>query len=157
VQYNGSKMLPGHYVGNGMIDLTTQEFRTMYLILKAEEMKGTPVASSGDEITATIPRTIIGLDKVEDYFKRQAAKTKAALEYDDKLKKQKRMKELEDRVTVLEDYIQGLRDVGRGTEPETMIHWQEQYEKFEDDETGVEPQTTQSQPEELSESDEVKS
>jgi hypothetical protein len=116
-------MLPGHYVGNGVIDLTAHEFRSMYLILKSEETKGIPVTWSGDQITTTIPRTITGLNKVEDYFKEQAAKTKAALEYDDRVKMEKRMKELEERVMVLEGYIQGVRDVRGDNEPETLIHW----------------------------------
>jgi hypothetical protein len=133
VEYNGSKLLPGRYVGNGVIALTAQEFRSMYLILKAEELKGSPVAWDGNEITATIPRTVIGLDKVEDYFKEQAAKTKAALDYEDKLKMQHRMKELEERVTVLEGYMQDIRDARRDNEQ--PFFWQEHYE--EDDEAGV--------------------
>jgi hypothetical protein len=123
VEYNGSKLLPGNYVGNGVIDLTAQEFRSMYLILKGEELKGTPVAWNGEEITATIPRTIIGLDKVEGYFKEQAAKTKAALEYEDKLKMQERMKELERRVTILEGYLKEVCDVSDGNE--RLFFWQD--------------------------------
>jgi hypothetical protein len=126
-------MLPGLYVGNGVIDLTAQEFRSMYLILKAEELKGCPVAWDGDAITATIPRTVIGLDKVEDYFKGQAAKTKAALDYEDKLKMQERMKELERRVTVLEGYLKGVCDISDSNEQ--LFFWQEPYE--EEDESGV--------------------
>jgi hypothetical protein len=105
----------------------------MYLILKSEELKGCPVAWSGDEITATVPRTVIGLDKVEDYFKAQAAKTKAAMDYDDKLKMQERMKELERRVTVLEGYLKGVCDAGDSNE--RLFFWQE-YEE-EDESVGV--------------------
>jgi hypothetical protein len=136
VEYNGSKLLPGSFVGNGVIDLTAEEFRSMYLILKAEELKGMPVAWSGDEITATVPRTVIGLDKVEDYFKKQAAKTKAALDYDDKLKMQERMKELERRVTVLEDYLKGVCDISDNNEQ--LFFFQEQYQE-EDETAGVHP------------------
>jgi hypothetical protein len=135
VEYNGSKLLPGSFVGNGVIDLTAQEFRSMYLILKAEELKGMPVAWSGDEITATVPRTVIGLDKVEDYFKEQAAKTKAAVDYDDKLKIQERMKELERRVTVLEGYLKEVCDISDSNE--RLFFWQE-YEE-EEEAAGVDP------------------
>jgi hypothetical protein len=41
-----------------------------------------------------------------------------------------RLKELEDRVKMLEEYV--LRDVQGGTELETVIHWQENYEELED-------------------------
>jgi hypothetical protein len=132
VIYNGSRMLPAPYVGNGCIDLTRREFRAMFLILKAEEVKGRPVAWTGDVVTGTAPRTIEGLGKVENYFKEEATNSKAVMDYKDKVKMRERIKELENRVRVLEDNIQGLHDVGRETEPE-MIHWQERYENLEDD------------------------
>jgi hypothetical protein len=132
MQYSGSKILPGCYVGNRVIDLTTQEFRQMYLILKAEEMKGTPVAWSGNEITATVSRTMIGLDKVENYFKEQAAKTKAAMEYEDKVKMKKRMKDLEDWVRMLENYVQGTG----GVEPQATAQQSNQPWELLDSEEG---------------------
>jgi hypothetical protein len=130
VIYNGSRMLPAPYVGNGCIDLTPREFRAMFLILKAEEVKGTPCCWAGDVVTGTALRTIGGLDKVEAYFKEQAANSKTAMDYNDKVKMKKWLKELEDRVKLLEEYM--LRDVQGGTEPETVIHWQENYEELED-------------------------
>jgi hypothetical protein len=105
VNYNGSKMLPGPFVGHGCIDLTPDEFTSMYQTLKAEERRGMPVAWAGDQISATVPRTIIGLDKVRDYFRRHAAKARAVMDYEDKLKMRKRIEELEDRVAVLEAYV----------------------------------------------------
>jgi hypothetical protein len=145
VIYNGSRMLPAPYVGNGCIDLTPREFRAMFLILKAEEAKGSPCCSAGDVVTAAATRTIGGLDKVETYFKEQAANSKAAMDYNDKVKMKKQLKELEDRVRVLEDYIQGLCDVGRRTEPETLIHWQEHYEELEEDDAEANRDTATSE------------
>jgi hypothetical protein len=57
---------------------------------------------AGDQISATVLRTIIGLDKVRDCFRMYTAKTRADMDYEDKLKMRKRIEELEDRVAVLE-------------------------------------------------------
>jgi hypothetical protein len=46
----------------------------------------TIVRSTGDVVTGTVPRTIEGLDKVENHFKEEAANSKAVMDYKDKVK-----------------------------------------------------------------------
>jgi hypothetical protein len=106
-----------HYNGTGCIDLTDDEFREMYLILRREEKKGIPSAWAGDVVTVTRPRIISGLATVEKYFKDEAAKKRVLRIELANLRLQDRVEELEhanielqDRMKKLEAYVQGLRD-----------------------------------------------
>jgi len=95
VCYRGSRGLPAPYVGEGAATLTDDELRVMYLSLRREEKRGIPTAWAGHVVTATRPRTILGLDEVEKYFKEERMKKENERTKEKVMDLEVRVKELE--------------------------------------------------------------